>query len=278
MDESEELNEEEKLKAENDFLKMKIMLEHGSEFHSTDNTDELPADIENQFLKNIIEFEKQFEERKTITVFEKIGKPQQFKPVNEIEDVDMEAAWKALHEHISQYGVDLSVCSPKVSVRELYRFTTEELFEHEIDDMNLPGLTSGFIYDEFYPDYEYDNTNAAVDDCIKSILNKEPFEWMHHFTKDNITLNNYNALSQEEFKNIINRFKDAFDEIELNELNDINCLINENICNVEGTHSASGKFANELMQWNGKWNVQFEFDDEYGDWSINNVQIEGINF
>ena len=34
MDGNEYLNEEEKLKAENDFLKMKLMLEHGADFYA----------------------------------------------------------------------------------------------------------------------------------------------------------------------------------------------------------------------------------------------------
>ena len=37
--------------------------------------DPLNPEIENQFLNHIIEFEKQFEKQKTITVFEKIGMP-----------------------------------------------------------------------------------------------------------------------------------------------------------------------------------------------------------
>ena len=54
-------DEEEKLKAENDFLKMKIMLERGATFGG-DNS-ELPAEIENAFLNNVMAFEKQFEEQ-----------------------------------------------------------------------------------------------------------------------------------------------------------------------------------------------------------------------
>ena len=101
---------------------------------------------------------------------------------------------------------------------------------------------------------------------------------MHHFKKENIKLNNYNSLSEDALKNIINRFKDAFDELELNELNNINFMINANRCSVKGNYSANGKFANEIIQWNGNWNVEFELNDEFDYWYINNVQIEGINF
>ena len=45
------LNEEENLKAENEFLKMKMMLEQGAKFGGMSDKD-LPPEIENEFLKN----------------------------------------------------------------------------------------------------------------------------------------------------------------------------------------------------------------------------------
>lgn len=115
------LSEEEKLKAENNFLKMKIMLEHGGDFGAPENANaELSPEIENQFLNNIIEFEKQFQQRKTTTVYKKIGEPKHFKPVSEIPDDEIEEEWNKLLEYMQQYGIDLSVSSPKVTARELY--------------------------------------------------------------------------------------------------------------------------------------------------------------
>ena len=65
MEDFSHLNEEEKLKAENDFLKMKLMLEQGGHFGGDGETP-LPAEVENEFLKNVMAFEKQFDERKRI--------------------------------------------------------------------------------------------------------------------------------------------------------------------------------------------------------------------
>jgi hypothetical protein len=278
MEEFEDLNKEDKLKAENDFLKMKIMLEQGADFHKNDDENDLSPEVENEFLKNIVEFEKQFESHKTISVFDKIGRPQHFKPANEIADEDIEEAWKNLSEYMEEYGVDLSACSPKVTARELYRFTTEELFKHETDDINIPGMMSGFIYDEFHPDPEYDNMRAAIDDCIKPIVEKDPFEWMHHFRNENIRLNDHYPLTKDDFKNIINRFKDSFTEIELINLSEALCEIIDKTCNIKGKYSAKGKFDNDEILWNGNWVVEFELDEEFGYWYIVNVQMEGIEF
>src|SRR5579885_1596753 len=135
MEDFENMSEEEKLKAENDFLKMKMMLERGAEFFQPEDAPEISSELENQFLKNILEFEKQFEQQKRVTVFDKVGKPAQFKPVNEIPDTEIDDAWEALQHYMLEHGVEISAQSPRVTTRELYRFTTEELFDHETEDI-----------------------------------------------------------------------------------------------------------------------------------------------
>ena len=272
------LSDEEKLKAENEFLKMKLMLEQGAQFGTMQADSELPAGIENQFLRNVMEFEKQFEEQKTIKVFDKIERPNHFKPVNEIPEDEIENAWNNLDEYLHKYGIELSVCSPNISDRELYRFTTEELFNHEMNDMNVPGMMSCFTYDEFYPDYKYDNTRHAVEDCIEVILKKKHFDWMPLLKKENLRINDHYPVSEKEYINLINRFKDAYEDIQLQEMNDPVCTIEGNSCYVKGNYDVTLTFSSEEIFINGEWMVEYEFDEDFGFWEIANVQVEGINF
>ena len=265
------------LRDENEFLKMKLMLENGATFSGNENN-ELPAEMENQFLNSIIAFEKQFDERKTIKVFDKIGRPGHFKPANEIPDDEIEKAWEDLHDYLNENSIDLAVCSPNISVRELYRFTIEELFEHETDDMDMPGWTTNFIYDEFHPDPVYDNTRAATDDCIDYILRKRPMEWMPHFKKDGLRLNKHYPLTEDELKNIVNGFKMAYDDLEINEIADINCLVDEKQSTVTGTYSVTATLGKDEQILTGNWKVILSFDEEIGYWYIVEVEIEGINF
>ena len=271
-------DEEENLKNENEFLKMKLMLEQGAQFGTMQTDSELPAGIENQFLRNVMEFEKQFEEQKTIKVFDKIERPNHFKPVNEIPDDEIENAWNNLDEYLRKYSIELSVCSPNISDRELYRFTTEELFNHEMNDMNVPGMMSCFTYDEFYPDYKYDNTRHAVEDCIEVILKKKHFDWMPLLKKENLRINDHYPVSEKEYINLINRFKDAYEDIQLQEMNDPVCTIEGNSCYVKGNYDVTLTFSSEEIFINGEWMVEYEFDEDFGFWEIANVQVEGINF
>jgi hypothetical protein len=266
------------LEDENDFLKMKLMLENGAKFGTMNTDTELPPEVENMFLKNMMEFERQAAERKKIKVFDKIGRPTNFRPVNQIAESEIENEWKLLIEHLNQYSIDLDVCSPNISKRELYRFTTEELFDYEMDDMSIEGMTSGFIYDEFYPDHIYDNTRYAVDDCIKLIFNPRQIDFMPWLKRKNLSLNDHYPLTEEDFKKRINQFKEAYKDIKLNKLMGIDCEINENCCEVKGEYDISLVLPSEERRVLGSWRVEFELDEDGDYWQIVSVQVENIRF
>jgi len=272
------LSEEERLKAENEFLKMKLMLEKGAEFGKMETDTNLSPQIENEFLNYIAEFEKQSENPKYITVFEKIERPAHFKPVVEIPDNEIEGAWDKLLAYLSKYNISLDVCSPNISKKELYRFTTEELFQHEMSDMSIPGMMHGFIYDEFHPDPVYDNARTAKEDCINYILEKEPMQWTHHFKDENLRLNQHYPLTIEQFKNLVNRFKEAYDNLEIIEIAESTCVVKEKESWVTGTFQVNASLARTLIPFSGKWKVFFELDEELGYWYINDVNVEGIAF
>lgn len=277
MEHSEDINDEENLKNENEFLKMKLMLEQGGEFGTMQTDNELPTGVENDFLNYIMEWEKQAAERKVIKVYDRIERPTYFKPANEIPESEIDTAWEELDAYLNKYNIDLAVCSPNINNRELYRFTTEELFDYEMNDIFIPGGMTCFTYDEFYPDHIYDNTRYATDDCMKQIFEKDPLTFMMWFQKDNIRLNNNFPLNEDEYKNIINRFKSLYDDIKLNDLTNNDCIIDNTNCQVKGGFDVMLVLPSEEIKVEGNWLVEFRLDD-FGYWEIYHVQIKGINF
>jgi len=272
------LDEQEKLRTENEFMKMKLMLERGATFANGSNEHEIPMEIEHLFLNNIINFEKQFDEGKRITVFEKIGKPLHFKPLSEIPISEVDKAWQELSDYLDAHGIGLDVCSPNVNNAELYRFAIEELFPHEMDDINIAGMMTCFIYDEFHPDHAYDTTRVAVNDCIKAIFCKEPLKWIHYFHPHQIQLNERKGLRSSQFKNIINQFKMAYDTIDLRSLDKIDCTLDERVSTVTGQIVLTLVYGNQKEELTGNWKVEFENEREEGSWTITRVEIPGINF
>lgn len=272
------LNDEEKLQAENDFLKMKLMLEHGAKFPEADPGLPLLAPaVENEFLDYIIAFEEQSKHPKYIRIFDRIERPTHFKPATEIPDTAIEAEWKKLQDHLHKYQITLDVCSPNIPVRELYRFTVEELFEHEMDDMDIPGMTTGFIYDEFHPDPVYENSRAASD-CIRQILIDKPLEWVHDFRKEKLRLNKHFPLTIEALKTKTLSFKNSYDTLEAEIAEDTVCNINESNCVITGKYTVNATSDHHPIILKGNWAVTLELDKDSGYWNIYEVQIEGIEF
>jgi hypothetical protein len=277
MDEFAHLEGDERIKAENDFLKMKLMLEQGAVFGSGMGA-ELPAAIEHRFLANVIAFEEQFNNPKSIRLFDKIGRPEIFKPVSEIADENIDSALDELLSYLNEYGISLDVCSPNISSQELYRFATEELFEYEMDDMNLPGWTTCFTYDEFHPDPVYDNTYMATENCINRIFCIQPLKYMFSCYEKDLRLNEYYPLTSAEFMETVNRFKLAYNDIVLDNLEVSGCVVNEKDSTVNGRYQATAAVPGQVTSFSGQWTVILELDEPGGYWNIKSVSIEGVSF
>lgn len=277
MNDPENIDDEEELKAENAFLQMKLMLENGITFHEeSEGLDEIPPEIENQFLKNIIAFNEFSQNPSQTTVFKKIGSPEHFKPSNEIADTEIEKAWEELSELLNEHGIGLDAVSPRITVRELYRFTLEELFEHEMDDIALPGWSTNFIYDEFHPDHIYDNTRLISQSILPAIFREEEIEYMIDYDDTNIQLNEHEGFSREDLRVILNRFKAAFDKLEFNGVENVTCEIEENKCFLSGQYSATGYSGDVKIEWKGDFYTDLIFRKASEYWYVTNLQIEGL--
>jgi len=275
MEDFSHLEGDEKLKAENEFLKMKLMLENGAKFEINEEN-KLPTAVENEFLSNMAAFEKQFAEHKTIKVFDKIGRPVHFKPVAEISDEEIEKAWGDLSDHLEGYGISLGVCSPNISKRELYRFATEELFEHETGDMDLPGWTTNFIYDEFHPDPVYDNSRLVEQDLFHDIFRREDLFCEIQYAREGFVFNSQLYDDFKIYSEKINRFKSLFEEIEVQNFDIVHCQVSGAVCEVKGNYKAFAKNEENEIFFEGNFQVQLiQQDFEY--WYFKNIQIDGFN-
>ena len=75
--EPEEFEDEmERLKQENEIKRMKLKLEYGADFPAEFKNENLPPEMESQFLDNVMEFEKAFHNSERIMVYDFIGKPE----------------------------------------------------------------------------------------------------------------------------------------------------------------------------------------------------------
>lgn len=144
------------LASENEFLKLKMMAEFGGNFVGGDK---IPAELENQFLKQIIQYHKLHSDSETVSIYHFIGEPE-YNHVHDLSDKQVKKQLRTLLKLLQKHGIKLDVLS-QIPEREVYRFITEELFKQPISNVKMKGWVSQFVYEDFHPNAEYDVKNAV---------------------------------------------------------------------------------------------------------------------
>jgi hypothetical protein len=124
----------EDLASENDFLKLKMMAEFGGDFMASGD---LPPEVENQFLKEIGKFHKMHEQAKMITIYDLIDRPE-YNHVHDLSPSEVTKELKKLRKKLDKKGIQVESITADLPDKEMYRFITEEVFKHEILDIQMP--------------------------------------------------------------------------------------------------------------------------------------------
>ena len=165
MQEDEKFSDDpvENIKLENEFLKIKLKAQYGDAFHMESNAD-IPPEIENQFLKNMMAFEDAHAKAEFTTVYESIGKPD-YRPAEELTDIEVTAALERITDILEEHNMALDICDGPYPDRLIYTFITEELFAEETEMGGIAGMGYHFIYEEFHP-----NHKAEITKCTHQFL------------------------------------------------------------------------------------------------------------
>ncbi|MDP2237929.1 MAG: hypothetical protein Q8J88_15975 [Bacteroidales bacterium] len=146
--------ESENLRMQNELRKARMSLEKGARFGSAEDAENIDPVLEKRFLDYVESFEAAYENAKSISLFDFLGKPDFTDPAD-LNSEETEYELLRLYDIFEKNGVNLNTLCP-VEPAEIYRFIVKELFLHEIDDIRLPGMILNFIYEEFHPNHEYD--------------------------------------------------------------------------------------------------------------------------
>jgi hypothetical protein len=209
MSEDQELSGEEKfsddpeenLRMQNDFLKMKMMAESGAFFGGEGG---LPPEIENQFLKNVMEFEKANAESKSETIFQILGKPN-FEDEKNLNEEKFKIQFSRLQKLLKKHSINIEFERERDN-RFKYNFITKELFEHQTPFMPAKGMTTYFSYEEFHPDHELQisgMTKRFLNDFFERSLDAETY-----YINNELIEPDGNILSREE---LIKRFYSLYE-------------------------------------------------------------------
>jgi len=189
---------EENLRLENEFLKMKMMAEAGGIFGGISESG-IPPEIENQFLKNVIEFERNYANAKPQKIVDLLGKPT-FEDERELDEKNFKDEFTRLNTLLDEHNIQVNFLAPQTD-RVKYNFITGELFEHETDFIPVKGMTTNFIYEEFHPDHKNDITEIT-DNFINDFFDRK-LNINTNYINNEIIIPDGNVITKEQ---LINRF------------------------------------------------------------------------
>jgi hypothetical protein len=161
-------------------------------------SDDCPEEIKKAFLESVTAFEKAAKSAKRCKIFDILGQPS-FSREEAIPEDQIEKKLIDLRVMMCMKGIEIDSIY-EVADREMYRFITEEVFEIEIDHLDLPGYVTHFIYEEFYPNHRED-IKAVITEFIYSYLNKEDEKYRLLYGKEDPV-----HSRMENFRNIFDRF------------------------------------------------------------------------
>ena len=246
------------IEEEIEFKKMKLSLEQDVVFRNENPN--IPPEIENQFLDYVIDFEEQFANAKQMTVFEKLGKPT-FKVCETLTDDEVDFELEHLFDLMVQHNLALDViCEYENQNRLIYSFITKELFYEEINDIQIPGMITNFIYEEFHPNEAQDIKDACLDFVNMFLNKKSDFYKKYHF--EDVT----NHLEVNAFRKLFKKFKILYYNFENHTVTDDQAVATFSI-----EFSGKMKHSNEKINFKGVGEITLVH--QYGFWYVKYLQL-----
>jgi hypothetical protein len=195
---------EEQLRIENELLRLKLQAETGADLHELEN---VPPEVENAFLNNILAFERQLDKIEEISIYTIIGEPKDFKPDTELDDNQIESELERLNTLLEEHQIEVDY-GTDYSSRLKYKFITEELFEHETQKFDIPEMVHHFIYEEFHPNHML-TLEGITEDFLEMWL-QQRIEKENYIFSDEMVSKTGVAVTKEQFFVKVQHVFDAY--------------------------------------------------------------------
>lgn len=264
---------QEKLRQENELRKLKLRAEFGAEFME-DNNDksDIPVELESQFLDYVEKFEEAAAKKEVKKVKAILGNPS-FKKPEDLDDNSISKELDKVLEFMSLHNIELDVIY-EVENREIYRFIIEELLEEDVNVVDIPGMNTCFIYEEFHPNHAEDLKRESVD-FLKMLL-KQDFEFINFHCADRL-IYNQKEIPLDQFIEKAIELLEKQNEIILPEVEVKNVEIENDKAKVSCIiqfENVSEKQINQQQKLEAEVTHYFE----YGFWNLNQVKIPELGF
>lgn len=273
-------NDDYNKKIDNELKKKELKKKYDAHFSQSAN---IPPDLESEWLRNIEKFEQLCHNSQTTSVWERIGKPS-FRKLHDLKAAEINAELQRLFSVMNENNIHLETLC-EVHQTELYRFITEELFLHEMDDVRIEGMFSIFTYEDFHPNAEFDIRHAYDYFFIATLAKMENmsgdgYDLTYIDTKNYLDING-KKLEEEMVVTKFNHFLDSFDYFKIitNDIVEININKDKTDASLKSKIHYIGCFNNnpEKLTFEGTGIFKLK-PSEYGGWDIYHLNIPGLQF
>ena len=258
-------------RALNDAKRRDLEKKYGMQSSYSDS--QLDPEVAGDFLDHVEEFERQYQSAKRTTVREMAGSPD-VKPLGELTPQELDSQLFLLLKRLEAHNIEVDFLC-EVEPAEQYRFLTEELLNHEMDDIRIPGMTSHFIYEEFHPNAAYDAKSAA-EMFVRSLLSRNTQFLMSHFSKEELYDFQGKPLSREQMQEKTEAFFNTYIETEDWEVMPSACQIEGDYAEVEAHASWKGlpASATHWVNFSGVARVRLK-RSPYEGWDVIQATVPG---
>jgi len=272
-DQDPKLSPEEQLRMENEIEKLKLSAFNDAQFFTSE---ELPPEIESEWLKYIAHFEKDWEDVERITITEKLEHPQ-FPAPETLTEREIEDKLEEVQQRMADEGIFLdTIC--KVPAAEVYRFITEELFLEEIDDVDIEGMQTVFIYEEFYPNDELD-IEQTITDFMLQMGDSQFHDYLHTNVAEQCENAKGNAISGETAVEKAIAFSNLYDQLELGHITNLKFTFNEHRQRAQVTFNIAYQAISKQKTTNFEGKATATLcKGKLGYWNISSFEIPGFTF
>jgi hypothetical protein len=260
----------EHLRIENEFIKMKLKAQFGDQFQIIGNPNDIPPELENKFLKDMILMEESYRNADLIPILEKIGNPV-LKDRRSLTKKQLKQEVEKLIELIECNDLHIAFTDGPYEDAVVYDFLVNEFVKLQVEKEIMAGMTRNYIYEEFHPNHKAEVARLSVR-FLKSWTTKD-LNALQHTWHETLMAPKRIVYTQEQLAEKIGNIFDSFEKFENAEysITDMQFDIHDDevtgMGSTEGHISFDGIMTNgEMVHFSGNYKLFYSF--EHGFWNV----------
>jgi hypothetical protein len=236
------------------------------------NESDAPPEIIGEWLDTVEEFERQFQSAGKTTVRAYAGNPY-CASASTLPPGEIPRELRRLIDCLGAHAIAVHF-DRTVPPAEAYRFIVEELFDMEIDDVRIPGMTHSFVYEDFHPDQEACATMFAGH-FLYALFGRDTQQCMRRADNDELYSASGRPIAGDEMRAAIDAFVSGVAVFTGSEVMEKGCTIEGNYATVLFAVSWTGLQAGTLRSLSASGTASLRLKRSGIGWNVARVECPG---